>query len=449
MIQIALLLFGVDFVRSKARFLGFLGAVWGLIGIGIFIDGIDGTLYFPIKTFGVLLLLESLVTLSVAASGVGAQKALLYFKGGLFCFVALLILSNKTYSNLLLAIIFGFAYFIIGALVIASAWVVRYPRWKQAMAGGGCQILFAIFMFSPYPTHYQATVSFFLGVLMFISGVNTLLLARRANQLSEGTSVFALLAPSDILSGLTKKSAAKPRALPPEHVDFTGPLTVHIWTPEGAASARTIPRPVINRYIAAVDTQGVISTGHAALELSPKVYISLYPAADIDRSPSEFLRLLKATRDNDVDGSFQPDYATEAANWCESDRKILFHEYNGPALLRYWDVYQRQKTYNLTSRNCSSSVAYALEASLDGVLAEQGKHWRPALRTLFMPELWIAAQVRRRAITMAWTPGLVMDYARALRAIVHPVPQSWYQRMPWKWRVSDDNKAGTETDKIF
>ncbi|MFL1493556.1 hypothetical protein [Pseudomonas antarctica] len=33
---------------------------------------------------------------------------------------------------------------------------------------------------------------------------------------------------------------------------------------------------------------------------------------------------------------------------------------------------------------------------------------------------------------MAWPPGLVMDYARALRAIVQPVPQSWFQRMPWK-----------------
>ncbi|SQC90703.1 Uncharacterised protein [Cedecea neteri] len=57
-----------------------------------------------------------------------------------------------------------------------------------------------------------------------------------------------------------------------------------------------------------------------------------------------------------------------------------------------------------------------------------------------MPELWIAAQVRKRAISMAWTPGLVMDYARALRSIVHPVPEPWYQRLSFKWR--DDRKAG-------
>lgn len=429
MIQIALLLFGVDFVRSRAKFLAMVGVVWGLVGIAIFIDGLDGVLYFPLQVFGALLLLESLVTLSIASSGVGAQKAVLYFKGGIFCFVALLILTNKPYSNLLLAIIFGFSYFVIGLFMISSAWIVRFPHWKNALIGGLAQILFAMVIFSPYPTHYKATISFFLGTLMVSSGINTLRLARRAGLLSEGTSVFELLAPSDMLPNLRKRSPARQPEVATSSIDFIQPLTVHIWTPEGTASATPIPRPVINRYIAAVDAQGVISTGHAALELAPNVYISLYPATDIDRSPSEFLNVLKATRENDVPGLFQPDYATEAANWCDSDWQIQFHSYNSSALLRYWAGYQLTKIYNLTSRNCSSSVAYALEASLDGVLAKKGKSWLATLRILTMPELWIAAQVRKRALSMAWTPGLVMDYARALRHIVHPVPLPWYQRI--------------------
>ena len=69
---------------------------------------------------------------------------------------------------------------------------------------------------------------------------------------------------------------------------------------------------------------------------------------------------------------------------------------------------------------------------MDGALSSRGLHWRSILRTLFMPELWIAAHIRKRALTMAWTPGLVMDYARALEAIVHPVPLSWVQRLPWR-----------------
>ncbi|TBL90223.1 HdeD family acid-resistance protein [Hafnia alvei] len=438
MIQIVLLLFGVEFVQTKAKYLMLIGILWGVLGVSIFIDGLDGVTYFPLRVFGTLLFVESLVTLSIASSGVGAQKAVLYFKGAIFCSVSILILFNRAYSNLLLAIVFGFAFFVIGLFIISSAWVVRYPHWKNAMLGGIAQIIFAFFMFSPYPTHYKATVPVFLGTLMLISGINTARLALRARQISEGVSIFDLLAPSDIQNDLTKHPVSL--ASDSSNADFIGPLTVHIWTPVGTANTSPIPRPVINRYIAAVDTDGVISTGHAALELSPDIYISLYPESDIDRSPSEFLNILKATQDNNVPGVFQPDYATEAANWCESDRKVYFNQYNGMALLRYWKGYRMTTTYNLTYRNCSSSVAYALEASLEGVLSEQSKSWGSTLRTLFMPELWIAAQVRKRALSMAWTPGLVMDYARALRSIVHPVPEPWYQRLSIKWRERSSSR---------
>lgn len=106
MIQIALLLFGVDFMRYWGKYLILFGSLWSLFGLAIFLDGLDGVTYFPLRFFGLLLLTESLVTLSIASGGIGAQKALLYFKGGIFCFVSLLILSNQSYSNLLLAIVF-------------------------------------------------------------------------------------------------------------------------------------------------------------------------------------------------------------------------------------------------------------------------------------------------------------------------------------------------------
>ncbi|UMK53598.1 MFS transporter [Serratia ureilytica] len=442
MIQIILLLFGADFVRSKAKYLMLSGIFWFMLGAAIFVDGLDGVTYFPVRFFGFLLLLESLVTLSIASSGVGAQKAVLYFKGGLFCFVALLILANKPYSNLLLALIFGFAYFVLGLFVIASAWIVRFPRWKNALVAGMAQLLFAVFMFSPYPTHYQATVSIFLGTLMVLSGINTVRLARRVSNVHEGGEIFTLLAPSQRLHGLKANHRQQQQdddIIAPG--GFVEPLTVHVWTPEATINTAPVPRPVINRYIAAVDTKGVISTGHAALEIPPSIYISLYPAADIDRSPSEFLNVLKATQDNDVPGMFQPDYATEAANWCESDRKIRFHQYNGKAVWRYWQTYRLTTTYNLTYRNCSSSVAYALEASLDGVLSARSKSWLTTLRTLVMPELWIAAQVRKRALSMAWTPGLVMDYARALRSVVDSLPAPWYQRAFRRWRNNSKAKG--------
>ena len=95
-------------------------------------------------------------------------------------------------------------------------------------------------------------------------------------------------------------------------------LTVHVWTPVGSAKGEARRQLIVDRYIAAVDRNGVISTGHAALESPEGVYISLYPGVEIDRSPDDFARLLRATRENDVPGVFQPSYAIESKAWCPS-----------------------------------------------------------------------------------------------------------------------------------
>ncbi|MGB7803054.1 HdeD family acid-resistance protein [Buttiauxella sp.] len=422
MLQVALLLMGVAFVRKSAPLLGIIGLLWGGLGLSIFIDGMEGMRYFPFHVFGILLLIESLVTLMLAGNAKGAQKPVFYFKGCIFCFVALLILSGRESSNLLLAILFGFAFFITGLFVMASAWVVRYDGWRGVFLGGMAQLAFAMFLFLPYPTNHHGTVSQFLGVIMVLGGIQCVRIAIQAFRLREGGSVFNLMEPRRLL----------PTAEFPPESQSESPLIIHVWTPEGSSENSPVPRPVINRYIAAVDVNGVISTGHAALEMSPDIYISLYPAVEIDRSPSEFFNTLKAIQENNVPGEFQKSYASEAAAWCDSDRKIIFHNINTQALRRYWESYREVNTYNLTWRNCSSSVAWGLEAALDGVLSHRGG-WLHFIRLFFMPELWIAAQLRKRATTMAWTPGLMLDYARALHALVNPVQHSWFQR--WKQQL--------------
>ena len=91
----------------------------------------------------------------------------------------------------------------------------------------------------------------------------------------------------------------------------------------------------------------------------------------------------------------------------------------------FWQRYRRNTTYNLTHRNCSSTVAHALEAALEGAVGRlhgDRAGWRSLLRVLVTPELWVAAQIRKRAVTMAWTPGLALDYARALSMLADPRP---------------------------
>ena len=122
-------------------------------------------------------------------------------------------------------------------------------------------------------------------------------------------------------------------------------------------------------------------------------------------------------------GVFQPDYATEAQAWCPSTTQVRIRNYDAAKLQAFWDVYRQDATYNLTHRNCSSSVSRALEAALDGVVGRlHGPQagWRVLLRLLLTPELWVASQIRKRALTMAWTPGLTLDYARALSMLADP-----------------------------
>ncbi|KAF1040303.1 MAG: hypothetical protein GAK35_03526 [Herbaspirillum frisingense] len=463
MIRLVLLLLGADFIRRNWHVLAIAGLAWGTIGGSLMVDALDGVLNFPLTLFGYLLLLESLVTLWVANSGIGAQKTLRYVKGAIFLLIAVLVITQHQASNMALAMLFGIAFAIGGALQITSAVVVRFPRWRAAVIGGSVQILLAILFFQPYPTHYKGTVPFCLALGLIFGGWNMIWLALRTRMLPQQVSVDMLAArnggddkPFD--AGLYRGDEAMKPLLsadggvlgkgwksPAPEADATGaaqaavsaaaaqaeaapgdkPLTVHVWTPTGSAKGPARRQPVIDRYIAAVDTNGVISTGHAALEVLPDLYISLYPAEEIDRSPDQFARLLRATADNDVKGRYLSDYPGEAAAWCESTEKIVFRDYSRERLDRFWGDYRQTEIYNLTYRNCSSTVANALEAALEGVIGTRDRHWFNAVRMMLTPEIWVASQIRKRALTMAWTPGMVLDYSRALRAVVHPRPLSW------------------------
>lgn len=419
MLQIAMLLCGRHFIGRNRCILMLAGCLWGSAGALIFTDGMQGGLYFPLHLFGWLLLCESLTAMIASSGAQTARRRILIFRGGVTGAVALLILSGLSVSNLLLAIVLGFICFLSGLLDITSAWIVRHPRWLRVMAGGGMQIAFAVFLFQPYPTHHDGTVPQFIGALMLASAVNSVLLSRRLRHLAPGITIFDVQGSHSEV--LPEARSSEPLAGQERHV-----LRILIWTPEGSSEQEPIRRPLMNRYIAAVDTGGVISTGHAALEMQD-VYLSLYPASDIDRSPDEFFRILRAIQENDVPGRFLSNYASEVKEWCEADRQVCFYNFSEASLRAFYAEFRQCDTYNLTWRNCSSSVVGALEAALDGVLY-RGSGWRVFFRLFLRPELWIAAQLRKRAMAMAWTPGLVLDYSRALHGIVHPVKLSWLRK---------------------
>ena len=427
MMRLIFILLGIDYLRSHWRGLRRFGWLTLIAGAVIFIDALDGSLFFPIEPFACLLLFEGSATLLVAHSGMGGQRRLRYVKGATFVLAAILILAGNHDGNMVLSLIFGTLFLLDGALQIASAVVVRYQRWRPALWGGIAEIALAVFFFQPWPSNYAGTVPYCLGLGLAFAGWNMFILANRVRRAAANPG----------LAGETFMEEAETH--PPAVVEWDGPptdeekaLTVHVWTPVGSAPGETTHRPVINRYIAAVDQDGIISTGHAALESPEGIYISLYPAVLIDRSPDAFARLLRATPDNNVPGEFQKDYLSESAKWCPSTRKVRIRNYSEVRLKTFWEEYRQNTAYNLTHRNCSSSVARGLEAALEGSVGRLWQargFWLAIGKLMSTPELWVALQIRKRAETMAWTPGLVLDYARALSMLADPRPTGWFNTL--------------------
>ncbi|APX74967.1 DUF308 domain-containing protein [Achromobacter insolitus] len=431
MANLVLLLLGVDYLRKRARALYVIGGLLLLIGVTLFIDALDNAVYFPLNFFAALLVLEGLATLVIAKSGVGGQRVLRYAKGAIVLTAGVLVLVGHHHGHFVLSMLFGLMFLMDGLIQCTAAYVVRYERWRYVFASGVAEILLAIFFFQPYPTHYVGTVPYCLGLFLAFSGLHLLSLARRVRNLDSNPALDVNPSP-DFMP--TRADSPAQRVFDGPPLESERALTVHVWTPSGSAKTQTRNYPVVNRYIAAVDINGVVSTGHAALESPEGIYISLYPAQEIDHSPEQFGTLLRATAENNVPGVFQPDYATESKAWTPSTTRVRIRNYDAAKLQAFWDEYRKTTTYNLTHRNCSSSVSSALEAALDGVVGRlhgAGAGWRVLLRLLLTPELWVAAQIRKRALTMAWTPGLTLDYARALSMLADPRPFGW-------WKVSQD-----------
>ncbi|CAI2784696.1 Uncharacterized conserved protein [Serratia grimesii] len=428
MIRLIILLLGAKALHSQRRMLVLFGWFWIAVGALMLFDVLqDGRSVLALDALAVLLALEGLVAISAAlVVGSSASRPVL-LKGLGFLFLAFLVLDVPADDNIVATLVFGSALLLDGAVRIASSTVIQHSRWKTVALAGGGEILLSLMIFIGWPVPHRMTVPFCLGVMILLSGWALLRIARRLE-------TFALN-----------------KNLEPAHPTSSGtdeatPLTLYIWTPIGSAKdARR--RYIVDRYIAAVDGNGNISTGHAALALAPDVYISHYPLNDISQSAQDFRQLLHSGEKNNVDGRFLPDLQQEVAAWCPPDKKIQFHRYNPMALRAFWQRYHQDSTYNLTRRNCSTTVILALDSALEGVLGD--KHlWRRFLLLILDPNLWMLAVLRSRGESMTWTPGLVLDYARMLQQVTERQHQRWWPKLQDMWRILRYGKAQPRRQKF-
>jgi uncharacterized membrane protein HdeD (DUF308 family) len=419
--RLILMLMGIDFVRERWRWLALIGVAWGTFGVLTIVDALDGVTYFPIHVFAAALLIEGLVSIVVTMGGLDSHQRNRFrlIKGILFIVVAGLLFDPYPDGNFIISMLMATIFTISGVLRITGAYVIRFSRWRGGRIAGILELTFALLIFLPWPLTWAATVPAAVGLGLALSGYGLIRVGLRLRRLPAYASV-------SLLTGRHGNETFSPLvfASPQKTAEAPRDLTVHVWTPVGSAEG-AIRRPIIDRYAAAVDSHGVISTGHAALEVTPEIYISHYPGTEIERSADQFMQTLKATAENDIPGLFQPNYADEAAGWCESTEKVVFREYDLNRLRAFWDAYRQDNTYNLTNRNCSSTVTHALETALEGIIGRRPRPWWTFIRMLHSPELWVAAQLYERADTMAWTPGLTLDYSRALHSVVHPADVGW------------------------
>jgi uncharacterized membrane protein HdeD (DUF308 family) len=387
------------------------GLAWMAVG-GLLVGDVsaDGSLAVAVEILAVLLVLEGLGALLGAITvGLRVRRAAAW--RGLALLALGVLLLRPFDHGLPDSLLFGMAFLADGGLRAASAWVVRFSGWPWSLLAGAAELALAALVLASWPVPHTVIVPFCFGVALLASGWSLVRLGFALRRLPPGASLTALPL-------YARRRWAVRNALPDYEPSFDPPepMTLYVWTPVGS-SHDPKRKLLIDRYIAAVDGKGVISTGHSALEVLPDVYISHYPAVEIDHSPDDFARILRAGPENDIPGRWQPSHPYEVAQWCEPDARVAFPRYDDVALRAFWDVYRADSTYNLTSRSCSTATSLAIESALEGIC---GGRWPflEAARLLADPRVWVAGILRRRGATMAWTPGLVLDYARALESVV-------------------------------
>ncbi len=311
--------------------------------------------------------------------------------------------------------LFSAAFTFNGLVRIASSLVVRYPNWRISNLIGWSYLVMAGLLLTNWPLPASMNVSFCAGVALLAGGFVLTRGALRLRRLPPGSRLAAI-------ELYRRKREASARLSPPDQPivpSIAGDeIVVHVWTAVSQNQER-VRLPLIDRYFVALSRKGSVSTGHVALECGPGFYISHHPRVRLSITQQNMVSQVRATHNNDHPGMWHPSYVQEAAATQPSTYRIRFRVFNRAHLQAFWDGYRQDDTYNLTHRNCSVVVTEAIDAAMEGVFADK-PFWRTLLRLCLHPDMWLAGSIRVRAESIAWTPGLALDYVSAIRRITHP-----------------------------
>lgn len=407
MFRLVLVLFGGDALIRRWKFFLAIGLLVMAAGLGVLFDLVDGVADIASWSLGALLLLLGLGELAISATHARMRRKLQMLRGLAMVVSACLVLDFPWENSIVSGVLFGVAFLINGLLRVGGSLLIRHRNWHSSCLLGAGYLVMTLLLLTSWPLPDALNVSFCLGLALLTSGG---LLVRDALNLRR------------VPASTLRPAIEAPRL---------EPLVVHIWTAVGAVEDR-IRLPVIERYIVALSRKGQAFSGHSALECGPALYISHHPRDRLRIGLHNVLQEARARPENNRPGRWGHSYAVEATTSRPSTVQIRFRVYNAGCLHAFWNSYQLDDTYNFTHRNCSTVVVQAIDAAMEGMFADK-PFWPTLLRMLLNPDMWLAGSVRARANALAWSPGLVLDYASAMRSITYP-RHSFRQRLARRWR---------------
>ncbi len=415
MFRLTLILFGADALIKRWKVFLLAGLVTIAAAAVLLVDLVDGVASVATWVLGLFLLIQGLSEIAVGASHTRSRRRFEMLRGAAMVVVASLVLDFPWDNALTAGVLFAAAFIFNGVLRIASSFLVRYPRWKLSNLIGWGYLLMAVLLVTEWPLQPEMNVPFCLGIALLAGGYVLTRGALRLRRLPGGSRLAAIE-----IYRRRRDVADKPLSLSPAPANTRGSqaMIVHVWTAAGLADER-IRMPLVDRYIFALSRKGSVTTGHVALSCGEELYISHHPRVRLNITQQNVVGQVRATSSNDHPGMWLPSYEQEAQDTRPATFNLRFRVFNASHLQAFWQEYQKDDTYNLTSRNCSVAVTEAIDAAVEGAFA--GKpFWRTLLRLAVHPDMWLAGSVRVRAESIAWTPGLALDYASAIRRITHP-----------------------------
>ncbi len=414
------LLLGPGNLRQGRWALTLLGGLLLLLGLLFFLDSLGMVTELALEAFGYILVVLGLFRTAFAIVGTGSGMPVRFAAQGLaLMLLGIGVADFPDTSNQAVPWMFGVAFLVNGIYQFLTALVIRYPRWGWFLVSGLVHIGLAMGMFLFWRQVMPMVIPVLLGGGLFVLGLTALRLAMRLRNFNQ---VPGEMGPEDRLRyfmtfHLPHRFQRADYALPELPATLGTPhgdLLVHLWSPTDVARLDN-PDPSIMRYIMAQDGDGKITVGHAAMEMTPDVYMS-----HCDGDPGGYEDSSEAWRElrsKDGHGVFLPSFEEEIEHYLQPSLTLRFRNFSEEQVRTFWHMYRQITIYNLTNRNCSVVVALALEAAIMGSMAGTSRS-RSMFRLLLSRDLWVAHFLRWKAIEMVWTPSMMRDYALVLHRLV-------------------------------